>query len=369
MALSLYEKRLSVVRAAMHENGLDTLIVTPGAAMRYLTGFSEPGSRFLALIVPDDAPWLFVVPSLNAGQARANPAGVSDVRVWDDGSGWEGVVAPLAKDLMLDIGIVGVDDDMPARFLLKLQELMPTALFRPAGMALSGLRARKDALELASLQRAADATDALISVAYAACRVGASEREVASALGQAVARAGHADSFAPIIGAGANGASPHHNTGTAKIKTGEVVILDFGAMTGGYHGDITRTVAVGNAPDEARRVYAVVYEAYTAAVAAVQPGATAHAVDAAARSVIAGAGYGEFFIHRTGHGIGLDDHEAPYIMAGNYTPLLPGHCFSIEPGIYLPGHFGVRLENIVTVTDDGTARVLNEAIPPEIVVL
>ena len=367
--MNLYEKRLSLVRTAMHENGLDTLIVTPGAAMRYLTGFSEPGSRFLALIIPDDKPWLFVVPALNAEQARQNPAAIADVRAWDDGASWETVLAPLAKELMLDIGIVGLDDDMPARFVLKLQELMPTALFRPAGMALAPLRSRKDALELAFLQRAAEATDALIPVAYAACRIGASEREIASAIGQAIAREGHADSFAPIVGAGSNGASPHHNTGATKLKTGDVVILDFGAMTDGYHGDITRTVAVGAASDEARRVYTTVYQAYSAGVAAVQPGATAHDVDAAARKVIADAGYGEFFIHRTGHGIGLDDHETPYIMPGNYTPLLPGHCFSVEPGIYLPGQFGVRLENIVTVQDDGTARVLNEAIPPEIVVL
>lgn len=367
--MDLYEKRLSLVQTAMHENGLDTLIITPGAAMRYLTGFSEPGSRFLALLVPDDKPWLFVVPALNAEQARRNPAGITDVRAWDDGTGWETVLAPLAKELMLDIGIVGIDDDMPARFVLKLQELMPTALFRPAGMALAPLRSRKDAQELASLQRAADATDALIPVAYAACQLGASEIEIASAIKQAIAQGGNADSFEPIVGAGQNGASPHHNTGATKLKSGDVVILDFGAMTGGYHGDITRTVAVGEVSDEAKRVYEVVYRAYSAGVAAVQPGATAHDVDAATRKIIADAGYGEFFIHRTGHGIGLDDHETPYIMAGNYTPLLPGHCFSVEPGIYLPGHLGVRLENIVTVSEGGTARVLNEAISPEIVVL
>ena len=367
--MNLYEKRLSLARTAMHENGLDTLIVTPGAAMRYLSGFSEPGSRFLALIIPDDQPWLFVVPALNAGQARQNPAGITDIRVWDDDQGWEPVLGPLAKELMLDIGIVGLDDDMPARFVLKLQELMPTALLKLAGTALAPLRSRKDALELASLQRAAEATDALIPVAYAACKPGASELEIALAIKEAIARGGNADSFDPIVGTGRNGASPHHNTGTTTVKSGDVVILDFGAMTDGYHGDITRTVAVGAASDEARHVYDVVYRAYTAGVGAVHPGATAHEVDAAARKVISDAGYGEFFIHRTGHGIGLDDHEAPYMLSGNYTPLLPGHCFSVEPGIYLPGRFGVRLENIVTVQEDGTAHVFNAAIPPEIVVL
>jgi len=367
--MNIYEKRLSRARTSMNAYGLDALILTPGAAMRYLTGFSEPGSRFIALIIPDDRPWLLVTPTLNASQARENPAGIQDIRVWDDAQGWDPLLMQLSKELMLDIGIVGLDDDMPARFALRLQEMMPTTLLKLAGTALAPLRAVKDALELAALQHAAEATDALIPVAQAACREGESEMEIALAIQQATARSGFADSFAPIVGAGANGATPHHNTGKTKVKTGDVVILDFGAMTDGYHGDITRTVAVGTASDEARRVYEIVYRAYSAGVAAVRPGATAHEVDTAARKVIADAGYGEFFIHRTGHGIGLDDHEVPYMLAGNYTPLQPGHCFSIEPGIYLPGKFGVRLENIVTVTEDGTARVLNQTIPPEIPIL
>ena len=367
--MNIYEKRLSRARTSMNAHGLDALILTPGAAMRYLTGFSEAGSRFLALIIPDDRPWLLVTPTLNAGQARGNPAGIADIRVWDDAQGWEPLLAQLSKDLMLDIGIVGLDDDMPARFALRLQEMMPTSLLKLAGTALAPLRAIKDALELAALQHAADATDALIPIAQAACQEGISEMEIGLAIQVATARAGFSDSFAPIVGAGANGATPHHNTGKTRVKAGDVVILDFGAMADGYHGDITRTVAVGSASDEAKRVYTIVHQAYSAGVAAVQPGATAHDVDSAARQVIVNAGFGEFFIHRTGHGIGLDDHEAPYMLSGNYAPLLPGHCFSIEPGIYLPGKFGVRLENIVTVTDDGTARVLNEAIPPEIIVL
>ena len=367
--MNLYEKRLSRARTAMQENGLDTLILTPGAAMQYLTGFSEPGSRFLALVVPDDQPWLLVSPALNAGQARSNPAGITDIRVWEDSEGWEPLMAQIKAELMLDIGIAGLDDEMPARFVLKLQELMPTALLKLAGAALSPLRSIKDTLELATLLRAAEATDALIPVAFEACRVGAGEREIASAIRQATAYSGSEDSFAPIIGAGPNGASPHHNTGKTRVKRGDVVILDFGAMTEGYHGDITRTVAVGEASEEARQVYDVVYRAYQAGVTAVQPGATAHDVDAATRSVIAEAGYGEFFIHRTGHGIGLDDHEAPYILSGSRTALQPGHCFSIEPGIYLPGRFGVRLENIVTVEDDGRARVLNAPLAPELPVL
>lgn len=368
--MNLYEKRLSRLRTAMQENGLDTLILTPGAAMRYLTGFSEAGfERLLALVVPDDRPWLFLTPALNADQVRQNPAGVSDVRVWDDGAGWEKLLSKISKDLMLDIGIIGLDDDMPARFSLRIQELLPTALVKLAGPAFTPLRSSKDTLELAAMQRAADATDALIPAVFAACRPGATELEVALTVHAGIAAAGHEEAFSPIIGAGANGASPHHHTGQTKLKTGDVVILDFGAKSDGYCGDITRTVAVGEASDEAKKVYDAVYQAYQAGVQAVRPGAAGHDVDAAARRVITEAGYGDFFIHRTGHGIGLDDHEPPYIVAGNRTPLQPGNCFSIEPGIYLPGQFGVRLENIITVQDDGAARVFNQAIPPELPVM
>ncbi len=365
--MNLYEKRLSRLRTTMQESGQDTLILTPGAAMRYLTGFSEAGfERLLALIVPDDQPWLFVTPTLNAAQVRQNPAGVSDVRVWDDGAGWEKLLGQLGKDLMLDIGIIGLDDDMPARFALKIAALMPTALLRLAGSALTPLRAQKDAQELAALQQAADAPDALIPALLAACRPGATELELALSVQSGLARAGLEASFDPIVAAGANGAQPHHHTGQTQLKRGDVVILDFGAKCDGYCGDITRTVALGEASDEAKRVYEVVYRAYRAGVGAVRPGASGHDIDAAARRVIADAGYGEFFVHRTGHGIGLDDHEPPYMVAGNHAPVRPGECFSVEPGIYLPGRFGVRLENIVTVEEDGTARVLNQDIPPEL---
>jgi Xaa-Pro aminopeptidase len=368
--MNLYDKRLSRVRTAMHEHGLDTLILTPGAAMRYLSGFSETGhERLLALIIPDDQPWLFVTPALNASQVRANPAGIADVRVWDDTQGWQTLLREICTDLTLDIGILGLDDDMPARFSLAMQEIMPTTLLKLASPVFGPLRAVKDTGELAAMQHAADATDALIAPAYAACIPGASEQDVAAAIQNGLARLGAEASFDAIVGTGANGASPHHHTGKSKLQSGDIVVLDFGAQLDGYHGDITRTVAVGSASDEARRVYDIVYRAQAAAFDAVRPGASAHDVDAAARRVITDAGYGEFFIHRTGHGIGLDDHETPFIVAGNRGKLLPGNCFSIEPGIYLPGKFGVRLENIVFVTEDGTARAFNQPIAPEMPLL
>lgn len=368
--MTAYDERLSRVRAGMKAHGLDTLILTPGASMRYLTGFSEEGhERLLALVVPKEEPWFFLTPSLNAAQVRENPAGVIDVRMWDDAHGWEALLQEIVVDHTLDIGVIGIDDDMPARFSVVIQQLMPTTPLHLAGPAFAALRAAKDTLELASMQHAADATDALIPIAFAACRPGASELSVALALQQAMSEAGLEPSFATIVGAGPNGALPHHHTGKTKIKRGDIVVMDFGVVVEGYYGDITRVAAVEEASDEARKVYDIVYRAHQAGVDAVQPGATAHDVDEAARKVIVDAGYGEFFLHRTGHGIGLECHEAPSIVGGNMTLLQPGHCFSVEPGIYLPGQFGVRLENIVTVTDDGRARVLNQPIPPELPVV
>jgi Xaa-Pro aminopeptidase len=368
--MTIYGDRLQRVRASMDDLGLDTLILTPGSAMRYLTGFNEPAhERLLALIVSKTHDPVFLTPSLNAAQVRSNPAEIAEIRVWDDSDGWEKVLHEVCVDMSLDLGFVALDDDMPARFALVIHKLLPTTALRLAGPAITVLRGCKDTLELAMMQHAADATDSLIAPALAACAAGATELDVALAIHRGLAEAGAEPSFEAIIGAGPNGASPHHHTGKTKFRRGDVVVLDFGARVDGYCGDITRVAAIGDAPDEAWRVYDIVYRAQAAALAAVQPGATAHDVDAAARKVIQDAGYGEFFIHRTGHGIGLDDHEEPYIVAGSRTRLQPGHCFSIEPGIYLPGRFGVRLENIVTVTADGTGRAFNEPIPPDLPIL
>lgn len=368
--MSIYAERLDKVRSAMSDQGMSTLILTPGAAMRYLTGFSETGhERLLALVVPRDAHCLFITPSLNAAQALDNPAQIKDVRIWDDGSGWEKLLAEISIDLTLDLGVIAIDDDMPARFAVKIQQMMPTTNIQLTSPIFENIRGVKDTLELAALQHAADATDAAIAVAFAACRPGVTELEAALQIQAEFARGGHQPSFDTIVAAGANGASPHHHTGKTRIKSGDIVVLDFGARVDGYCGDITRVTAVDKADDEARMVYDIVYQAHQAGIAAVQPGATAHDVDAAARQVIIDAGYGEFFLHRTGHGIGLDEHESPNIVAGNHTKLLPGHCFSIEPGIYLPGKFGIRLENIATVAEDGKARVFNRNIPAELPVV
>jgi len=362
--MDIYAKRLQAVHQSMINWGLDTLLLTPGAAMRYLTGFSEEGfERLLCLIVPDDRECVFICPALNAEQARKNPAGITDIRVWDDGMGWDKVLKDLSSQLDLDIGIIGVDPGMAARFLLRMQELLPTTLFKSADEVFTECRIQKDAGELASLQHAAEISDRAFETAITVCREGRTEMEVALAINNAIALEGVDTSFDTIVASGPNSALPHHTPSSRKLRTGDVVNLDFGARYDGYCGDITRVVTIGQPSDEAAQIYSIVYAAHQAARNTARPGVSAQAVDAAARLVIVEAGYGEFFIHRTGHGIGLDDHEQPNIVAGSYQKLLPGMCFSIEPGIYLPGKFGIRLENIYTITNEG-CRSLNQEISP-----
>jgi Xaa-Pro dipeptidase len=365
-----YQERLHRLQAMMQSNRMSAMVLPPGTSMRYISGFAEPGfERLLALIIPASGPPRFLVPALNAEQARRNPAGFETIHVWEDEAGWKHAFTQIALEMGLTSGAVGLGEETPARFSLPLADLLPQSRLVLAEDLLSPLRRSKDAEEMSLMQQAADATDSLLPAVYAACRVGASENEAAEIIHRQIAQEDHQLSFDPIIAAGKNGASPHHHTGKTQISSGDVIILDLGARVDGYCGDITRTITVGGASEEAKRVYETVYRAYQVGVAAVQPGANGEEVDAAARQVIVDAGYGPFFVHRTGHGIGLDDHEPPFIVSGNKTPLQPGECFSIEPGIYLPGQFGVRLENIITVQEDGTARVLNEEIPRELPIL
>jgi Xaa-Pro aminopeptidase len=250
---------------------------------------------------------------------------------------------------------------MWASHLLGLQAVLGhRASFVPASPVLAPLRARKDAAEIELLRRAAAGADEAFRQVIGEGIAGRTEEEVASSLGRHLVDAGHESVAFTIVASGPNGASPHHRPGLRRIETGDAVVLDFGGRVGGYCSDLSRTISVGKPSAEAAEVHAVVREAQHAAFAAVRPGAQAEEVDAAARRLIEQAGYGREFIHRTGHGIGLEEHEPPYIVRGNAEPLDEGMCFSIEPGIYLEGRFGVRIEDIVSVTADG-ARSLNEA--------
>lgn len=337
--------------------GADAFLAWSPVSMGYLHGLFESGhERFMAMAVRHTGEVRLICPALTATQAGR--CGVADIRPWKDGEDPLVHFRELAADWGLRSAIVAVDDELPAQMLLAMQTELPAALFKPGSAILSNLMRVKDADELDAMRRAARIADAAYPAALAALRPGMTEVQLEGVLRSEMLRLGGKPTFA-IVAAGALGAEPHHHSDETAIRAGDVVILDFGCEVEGYQSDITRVAACGKAPEEAHRVYEIVLASHRAGRAAARPGATCGSVDAASRRVIEEAGYGEAFFHRTGHGIGMRGHEEPYIVAGSEVALEPGHCFSVEPGIYLAGRFGVRIENIVTVTADG-CESLNE---------
>ena len=361
-----YRQRIVLAQRAMLESGADLLVVAPSDQMRYLIGWAEGGhERLIALLLPAQGEPALLVPSMNALEAARNPGGVSRVVGWDDGPQWYTQVGSLLEEWGTP-GAALADDELLSVHLLHLQRLLPAVRWQPAGELMAGLRQIKTPDEMAALEQAARDIDAVCEESLAALREGITEREFGRVILDGISRRGKAPSFSPLVCFGENGAHPHHLSSDTPLKRGDVVIIDVGSAHTGYASDITRVVAFGEPSDAgARDVYAVVYAAHMAARSAAKPGATAESVDRAARDVIERAGFGPQFLHRTGHGIGLSTHEPPYIVRGNPTVLQPSMCFSVEPGIYLPGRFGVRIENIVTVTETGS-RSLNAEPPAEL---
>ena len=339
----------------MEADGLAGVVVTPSADLVYLAGYDAPLlERLTALVVRAGAPPVLVVPELERPRALASPAGaLVEMRPWADGED----PLELVASLLSDDGRYAVSDRMFALHLLELQRALPGATFVPGSAALARLRIRKEPRELELLSRAARSADESFRRIAAEPLEGRTEQDVARSVTAHVVETGHDAAAFAIVASGPNGASPHHAPGERRIAAGDLVVLDFGGRVGGYCSDTTRTVSVGEASPEAKEVHEVVHRAQEAAFRAVRPGVPAQEVDRAARTVIEEAGFGPAFIHRTGHGIGLDEHEHPYIVEGNAEALEPGMCFSIEPGIYLEGRLGVRIEDIVTVTETGAARL------------
>ncbi|WP_086852546.1 M24 family metallopeptidase [Amycolatopsis kentuckyensis] len=360
--------RLDRARAAAAAANTDALLIAPGSDLRYLLG-QAGGSfeRLTTLVVPADGTPALVVPKLEApgyADVPTDELGV-ELLTWVDGDDpYELVADRLGKP-----GRVAVSDFTPALHVLALRAALGEAEQTLAGPVVRELRMRKDAAEIASLREAGAAIDRVHARVHEWLRPGRTEAEVGADIAAAIVEEGHVRADFVIVGSGPNGASPHHDVSERVIEQGDVVVVDIGGpLPAGYNSDSTRTYAVGTPRDaDVAETYAVLQRAQAAAVAAVKPGVTAEAVDAAARDVIAEAGFGEYFIHRTGHGIGLDVHEEPYIIAGNALPLEPGMAFSVEPGIYQPGRWGARIEDIVIVTADGVESVNNQ--PHELVVL
>ncbi|MEV7095280.1 Xaa-Pro peptidase family protein [Amycolatopsis sp. NPDC051045] len=360
--------RLDRARAAAAAAGTDALLIAPGSDLRYLLG-QAGGSfeRLTTLVVPADGTPALVVPKLEApgyADVPTDELGV-ELLTWVDGDDPYKLVA----DRLGKPGRVAVSDFTPALHVLALRAALGEAEQTLAGPVVRELRMRKDAAEIASLREAGAAIDRVHARVHEWLRPGRTEAEVGADIAAAIVEEGHLRADFVIVGSGPNGASPHHDVSDRVIEKGDVVVVDIGGpLPAGYNSDSTRTYAVGEPRDaDVAETYAVLQRAQAAAVAAVRPGVTAEQVDAAARDVITEAGFGEYFIHRTGHGIGLDVHEEPYIIAGNALPLEPGMAFSVEPGIYQPGRWGARIEDIVIVTAGGVESVNNQ--PHELVVL
>lgn len=352
-----FADRLARGAAQAREAGLDALLVAPGPDLAYFADYLPPATeRLTMLVIPSEGEPTMIVPVLERDSAAATRSAVA-IRLitWADG---EDEHAPLVDQLWSG-GRYAVSDSAWALHLLALQHELPDVRFAAFSAALPMLRAVKGPDEIDRLAAAGAAADAtfedILTVAFAGRR----ENEVAADLDRLLRAHGHSQVDFTIVGAGPNGANPHHEAGDRVIQQGDMVVLDFGGLMDGYGSDTTRTVHVGAPTDEEQEVFEVVKRAQQAAFEAVAVGVPLQEIDRTARAVIRDAGYGEYFVHRVGHGIGTTTHEPPYLVEGEEQPIVAGMCFSIEPGIYLPGRFGVRIEDIVVADDDGARRLNN----------
>ena len=353
-----YLERMARASATAGEAGLDALLVPPSPDLRYLAGYDPPPLERLTLLVvaADGRAPVLLVPALERPRARSSPVGdLVEVRAWRDEDGPYDLVAAMLGAP----GAVALGDRLWASHALEIARVLPRAQLTVTSRALPDLRAVKDRDELELLERAARGADEAFEEILEFGLEGRTEAAVGERLATLLREHGHEEVNFTIVGSGPNGASPHHEPTARRIAAGESVVLDFGGRVSGYCSDVTRTVAVGRPSPEMSDVYEIVRRAQEAAYRAVRPGVAAQDVDRAAREVIEAAGFGDAFFHRTGHGIGLEEHEPPYIVRGNDALLRPGMCFSIEPGIYLDGRFGVRIEDIVAVTEHGALRLNN----------
>jgi len=343
--------RLEALRRRMGATDTDLLAIAPGSHMDWLLGFHpHPDERPCLLLIGPERE-AFLMPALNAEGTRVS----TDIAFhnWADAEGPDAALAAALDDVGARAAKkIGLDETMRADFALLLLGALPDATHAFTAETLGALRMRKDADEFASLKMNASVADRAMTKAFAAIREGMTEIELAAVVKDHFASEGATPAFW-IVGAGSNGAFPHHQTGLRKLAEGDAIVIDIGGRKAGFPSDITRMAVIGQPPEGYGQIHSIVEKAVQAALKAARPGVKASDVDAAARNVIADAGYGDYFVHRTGHGLGIDGHEPPYITATSDTVLEEGMVFSIEPGIYLPGRFGIRLEEIVILREDG----------------
>jgi Xaa-Pro aminopeptidase len=368
-----YDERLERATATAAAHGVDALLIGVGPDLDYLTGYrAMPLERLTMLaITPADGGLRLVVPRLEEPAARVGSRATAQIVTWEETDDPHGLVAGFvraatgsaAQARRLEIA---VSDRLMAIHLLPLQERLADAHFRSATGVLRELRIRKDVDEIELLRQAGAAADRVVAQIAAGRLIGRTEADVAAEVRERLLAEGHERAEFGIVASGPNSASPHHEASDRVIRAGEPIVLDIGGVLGGYCSDTTRTLWVtggddANGPDEEfRHLFGVLHAAQQAATAAVRPGVPAEAIDRTARDIIDGEGYAENFFHRTGHGIGLEGHEDPYLVAGNTERLTDGMAFSIEPGIYLPGRYGARIEDIVVCGPDGAVVLNNE---------
>ena len=360
----VYAQRLHAAQKAAADKGIDLLLIGTGPDFAYLTGsWVSSHERLTVLVVPQQGNAWIVAPNTDITDIKAAPVGELDVelRGWNDGENPYELALRGAGD---GLGKVALGQSLTADHVLRFQDLLPHASYELATYALAELFTRKDEAEIAELRKAGHAIDAVHAQVPQLLQAGRTEAEVAHELEKLILQEHSVIDFV-IVGSGPNGANPHHSFSDRVLAEGEPVVVDIGGtLPSGYHSDCTRTYVVGGdiskAPRDFQDAYAVLADAQGAARAAAHPGSTAADIDAITRQAISAAGWGDYFVHRTGHGIGLSTHEEPFIMEGNDLGLEEGMAFSIEPGIYLEGKWGMRLEDIVVLTNDGYES-LNQA--------
>ena len=363
MTSTVHSDRIERAQDAMRAAGVYLLCVGPSADLFYLTGINAHLSeRLNLLLLPQSGKPQFIVPRLEAPNV-ADKAALVDIQAWEETES----PSELAASLSGGAKSFAVGDQLHAIFLLRLQEAIPNATWTPGGPLLRDLRMRKDEAELDAMREVARRTDQAWAAFLESGPIqGLTEQQAMDRLNSLMTERGMAPMFG-ICASGPNSASPHYHTGDRVIERGDAVIFDWGGELNGYLSDMTRTVVIGEPSDEYRTVYDIVLRANQAAFETVRPGVPCEDVDRAARDLIASAGYGQYFIHRVGHGLGLDVHEEPYMVSGNTLPLAPGMVFSDEPGIYMEGKFGVRIEDTVVCTESGAERV--NGAPKDLVVM
>ena len=360
----VYAQRLHAAQKAAADKGIDLLLIGTGPDFAYLTGsWVSSHERLTVLVVPQQGNAWIAAPNTDITDIKAAPVGELDVelRGWNDGENPYELALRGAGD---GLGKVALGQSLTADHVLRFQDLLPHASYELATYALAELFTRKDEAEIAELRKAGRAIDAVHAQVPQLLQAGRTEAEVAHELEKLILREHSVIDFV-IVGSGPNGANPHHSFSDRVLAEGEPVVVDIGGtLPSGYHSDCTRTYVVGGdiskAPQDFQDAYAVLADAQAAGRAAAHPGRTAADIDAIVRQAISAAGWGDYFVHRTGHGIGLSTHEEPFIMEGNDLALEEGMAFSIEPGIYLEGKWGMRLEDIVVLTNDGYES-LNQA--------